>query len=125
MRVVDNPADLADAVASARREAAGAFGDDRVFLEHYVASSRHVEIQILGDSHGNVVHLGERECSIQRRHQKIVEESPSPVVDDELRAAMGHAALSLARAIGYQSAGTVEFLVDDATRAFYLSLIHI
>ena len=119
MRVVDNPADLADAVASARREAAGAFGDDRVFLEHYVASSRHVEIQILGDSHGNVVHLGERECSIQRRHQKIVEESPSPVVDDELRAAMGHAALSLARAIGYQSAGTVEFLVDDATRAFY------
>ncbi len=119
MRVVHDPADLAEAVAAARREAAGAFGDDRVFLEHYVARARHVEIQILGDAHGNVVHLGERECSIQRRHQKIVEESPSPVVDDELRAAMGHAALSLARAIGYQSAGTVEFLLDDASGAFY------
>ena len=119
MRIVHDPADLAESVAAARREAANAFGDDRVFLEHYVAASRHVEIQILGDAHGEVVHLGERECSIQRRHQKIVEESPSPVVDEELRAAMGHAALSLARAIGYQSAGTVEFLVDDATSAFY------
>jgi propionyl-CoA carboxylase alpha chain len=119
MRLVEKPDDLAEAVAAARREAAGAFGDDRVFLEHYVARARHVEIQILGDAHGGLVHLGERECSIQRRHQKIIEESPSPVVDADLRAAMGDAALGLARAIGYRSAGTVEFLVDDTTREFF------
>ncbi|HEY5014112.1 MAG TPA: biotin carboxylase N-terminal domain-containing protein [Acidimicrobiia bacterium] len=119
MRVVASPSDLDEAVASARREAASGFGDDRVFLERYVAVSRHIEIQILGDSHGNLVHLGERECSIQRRHQKLIEESPSPAVDDAMRAAMGEAALQLGRAIGYQSAGTVEFLVDDATREFF------
>jgi len=119
MRVVEAADDLAEAVAAARREAAGAFGDDRVFLERYVARSRHVEIQILADAHGGLVHLGERECSIQRRHQKIVEESPSPVVGADLRAAMGDAALRLAGAIGYRSAGTVEFLVDDATREFF------
>ena len=119
MRLVERPEQLAEAVAAARREALGGFGDDRVFLERYVAASRHVEIQILGDRFGTLVHLGERECSIQRRHQKLVEESPSPIVDDAMRAAMGDAALSLARAIGYESAGTVEFLVDDATRAFY------
>jgi propionyl-CoA carboxylase alpha chain len=119
MRVVDKPEDLAEAVASARREAASAFGDDRVFLEHYVARSRHVEIQLLGDHHGNLVHLGERECSIQRRHQKVVEESPSPVVDGAMREAMGAAALRLGRAIGYESAGTVEMLVDDETREFF------
>jgi propionyl-CoA carboxylase alpha chain len=119
MRVVASAADLDEAVASARREAASGFGDDRVFLERYVARSRHVEIQILGDAHGHLVHLGERECSIQRRHQKLIEESPSPVVDQAMRAAMGEAALRLARAIGYQSAGTVEFLVDDATREFW------
>ena len=119
MRVVEAPADLAEAVQSAQREALSGFGDETVFLERYVASSRHVEIQILGDSHGNVVHLGERECSIQRRHQKIVEESPSPVVDAEMRTAMGEAALALARHMGYESAGTVEFLVDDATREFF------
>ena len=119
MRVVATAADLDEAVASARREAASSFGDDRVFLERYVAASRHVEIQILGDAHGNLVHLGERECSIQRRHQKLIEESPSPVVDDATRAAMGDAALQLGGAIGYQSAGTVEFLVDDATREFF------
>ncbi len=119
MRVVASPSDLDEAVASARREAASGFGDDRVFLERYVAVSRHIEIQILGDSHGNLVHLGERECSIQRRHQKLIEESPSPAVDDAMRAAMGKAALQLGRAIGYQSAGTVEFLVDDATREFF------
>jgi propionyl-CoA carboxylase alpha chain len=119
MRVVASPDDLAEAVAAARREAAGAFGDDRVFLERYVPRSRHVEIQVLGDEQGTLVHLGERECSIQRRHQKIIEESPSPVVDAELRAAMGDAALHLARSIGYWSAGTVEFLVDDDTREFF------
>ena len=119
MRIVLKAADLDEAVASARREALTGFGDDRVFLERYVASSRHVEIQILGDSHGNLVHLGERECSIQRRHQKLIEESPSPVVDEEMRTAMGQAALKLARSIGYQSTGTVEFLVDNATREFY------
>lgn len=119
MRVVNSAADLDEAVASARREALSGFGDDRVFLERYVAVSRHVEIQILGDNHGNLVHLGERECSIQRRHQKLIEESPSPVVDDAMRAAMGGAALKLGRAIGYQSTGTVEFLVDDATHEFF------
>ena len=119
MRIVESADDLADAVQSAQREALSGFGDETVFLERYVASSRHIEIQILGDAHGNVVHLGERECSIQRRHQKIVEESPSPVVDAEMRTAMGEAALSLARHMGYESAGTVEFLVDDATREFF------
>jgi propionyl-CoA carboxylase alpha chain len=119
MRVVESAADLAEAVAGARREALTGFGDDRVFLERYVPRARHVEIQILGDEHGNLLHLGERECSIQRRHQKIVEESPSPVVDDALRTAMGDAALRLAGALGYRSAGTVEFLVDDDTREFF------
>jgi len=119
MRVVTDPAQLDEAVAAARREANSAFGDDRVFLERYVASSRHVEIQILGDRYGNLVHLGERDCSIQRRHQKLIEESPSPIVDDDLRRAMGAAATDLARAIGYKSAGTVEFLVDDDTHDFY------
>ncbi len=119
MRLVTSIDQLDEAVAAAKREALGGFGDDRVFLERYVGASRHIEIQILGDAHGGLVHLGERECSIQRRHQKLVEESPSPVVDASMRAAMGEAALTLARAIGYQSAGTVEFLVDDATRDFY------
>jgi propionyl-CoA carboxylase alpha chain len=119
MRIVRARAELAEAVAAARREAASGFGDDRVFLERYLPRARHIEIQILGDRHGNLVHLGERECSIQRRHQKIVEESPSPRVDAALRARMGEAALSLARALRYESAGTVEFLVDDATGEFF------
>jgi propionyl-CoA carboxylase alpha chain len=119
MRIVRSADELDAGVAAARREAASGFGDDRVFLERYVARSRHVEIQILGDSHGRRVHLGERECSIQRRHQKIIEESPSPVVDGPMRAAMGEAALRLADAIGYESAGTVEFLVDDDSREFF------
>jgi propionyl-CoA carboxylase alpha chain len=119
MRVVTDPSQLEEAVAAARREAAGAFGDDRVFLERYVERARHIEIQILGDAHGGLLHLGERECSIQRRHQKVVEESPSLAVDNPMRAAMGQAALALAGALGYQSAGTVEFLVDDATGEFF------
>ncbi len=119
MRVVERRDDLQEAVAAAKREAQSGFGDDRVFLERYVQNSRHVEIQILGDSQGQLIHLGERECSIQRRHQKIIEESPSPRVDDSLRVAMGDAALRLARALGYQSAGTVEFLVDDDSGEFF------
>ncbi|MDP6872001.1 MAG: biotin carboxylase N-terminal domain-containing protein [Alphaproteobacteria bacterium] len=112
MRVVEDEAGLADAVDGARREAGAAFGDDTLFLERWLTSSRHVEIQILGDLHGNLVHLFERECSIQRRHQKIIEEAPSPAVDDDLRIKMGEAALSAARKLGYASAGTVEFLLD-------------
>jgi propionyl-CoA carboxylase alpha chain len=119
MRVVTQPADLDEAVAAAKREAASAFGDDRVFLERYVGRARHVEIQILGDVHGHLVHLGERECSIQRRHQKVVEEAPSPAVDAALRDEMGNAALRLAKTIGYESAGTVEFLLDDESGEFY------
>ncbi len=112
MRVVATPDELEAAVAAARREAGTSFGDDTVFLERYLGRPRHVEIQILGDAHGGLVHLGERECSIQRRHQKIIEEAPSPVVTPALRAQMGEAALRLAAALDYQSAGTVEFLVD-------------
>jgi propionyl-CoA carboxylase alpha chain len=119
MRVVQSPSQLNDALEAARREALAGFSDDRVFLERYVERSRHVEIQILGDQHGHLVHLGERDCSIQRRHQKLIEESPSPALDPSTREAMATAALTLARAIGYQSAGTVEFLVDDETRDFY------
>ena len=119
MRIVEEKKDLKEALAGAQREAQTGFGDDRVFIERYVASSRHIEIQILGDSHGNVVHLGERECSIQRRHQKIIEESPSPRVDSEMRATMGEAAIKLAKKLKYESAGTVEFLVDDKTGEFW------
>ena len=119
MRLVSEPAELEASVAAARREALGGFGDETVFLERYLPRCRHIEIQILGDAHGNVVHLGERECSIQRRHQKIIEESPSPAVNDELRAAMGGAAVGLASSIGYCSAGTVELLLDDDTGEFF------
>ena len=119
MRIVETKKDLKESILSAQREALSGFGDDRVFIERYVGSSRHIEIQILGDSHGNVVHLGERECSIQRRHQKIIEESPSPRVDPEMRRAMGEAAVNLAKKLKYESAGTVEFLVDDKTGEFW------
>ena len=112
MRVVETPGELDAAITGARREAGAAFGDDALFLERWITAARHVEIQILGDTHGNVVHLFERECSIQRRHQKIIEEAPSPAVDAELRAEMGAAAVSAAKRIGYASAGTVEFLLD-------------
>ena len=119
MRIVKKAKDLKEAIKSAEREAEGGFGDKRVFLERYIARSRHIEIQILGDSHGNIVHLGERECSIQRRHQKVVEESPSPMVDEEMRFAMGEAAIKLASKLKYESAGTVEFLVDEKTKEFW------
>jgi acetyl/propionyl-CoA carboxylase alpha subunit len=112
MRVVRSAEELDAAVEAARREAAAAFGDDRVFCERYVERPRHVEIQLLADSHGQVVALGERECSIQRRHQKVLEEAPSPALDATLRAEMSEAAVAFARAIGYRSAGTAEFMLD-------------
>jgi len=119
MRVVEGPDTLSDAVASAQREAASAFGDGTVFVEPYVSRPRHVEVQILGDTHGTVVHLFERECSIQRRHQKIIEESPSPALTPEQRAELTGAAVTAARAIGYVNAGTVEFLaLPDGRFAF-------
>jgi acetyl/propionyl-CoA carboxylase alpha subunit len=122
MRVVAAPEALADALVSAGREATSAFGDGTLFLEPYVARPRHVEVQILGDTHGTVVHLFERECSIQRRHQKIVEESPSPAVSPALRAELGAAAVAAARAIGYVNAGTVEFLLLPDGRFAFLEV---
>jgi propionyl-CoA carboxylase alpha chain len=113
MRIVDAPDELEDAVTAARREAERAFGDGRVFLERLLTDPRHVEIQVLADTNGGVVHLFERECSIQRRHQKVIEESPSPGIDEEVRAAMGEAAVAAAGEIGYVGAGTVEFIADD------------
>jgi propionyl-CoA carboxylase alpha chain len=122
MRVVRDPGALVDAVTGARREAAAAFGDGTVFLERYVDEPRHVEIQIFGDRHGRLVHLFERECSIQRRHQKIIEESPSPAVTPDLRAAMGAAAVAAGQAIGYVGAGTVEFILTPEGDFFFLEV---
>ena len=112
MRIVRSEGQFEEALASASSEARSAFSDGRVFVEKYLARPRHIEIQILADQHGNCIHLGERECSIQRRHQKVIEESPSPVVDEKLRKRMGRAAVAVARMSGYVGAGTVEFLVD-------------
>ncbi|MBU4531028.1 MAG: acetyl/propionyl/methylcrotonyl-CoA carboxylase subunit alpha [Hoeflea sp.] len=112
MRKVDNQADFPAALSSARREAKASFGDDRVLVEKYVTTPRHIEIQVFGDSHGNVVHLFERDCSAQRRHQKVIEEAPAPGMPAEMRAAMGAAAVQAAKAISYCGAGTVEFIVD-------------
>ena len=122
MQVVERAEDLAEAVASARRLASSAFGDDTILLEKFVRGPRHVEIQILGDRYGHVVHLGERECSIQRRYQKVIEESPSPLLTPELRAEMGAAAVRLAKHIGYENAGTVEFIVDDDLNYYFLEV---
>jgi len=122
MRIVRDLGDLVDAVASARREAAAAFGNGTVFLERFVESPRHIEVQIVGDQAGTVVHLFERECSIQRRYQKIIEEAPSPVVDDTLRAQLCQAAVTAGKAIGYVGAGTVEFVLDAAGRFYFLEV---
>ena len=119
MRIVNSQKDLKESIVSAQREAKNGFNDERIFIERYVEKSRHIEIQILGDKAGNVIHLGERECSIQRRHQKIIEESPSPRISKEIRNKMGEAAVKLAKMIKYESAGTVEFLFDDKTKEFW------
>jgi len=119
MRAVDDVVDLPGAIAAARQEAAAAFGDDRVFLERRITGGKHVEVQILADANGGVIQLGERDCSLQRRHQKVLEESPSPAVSDDLRQQLGEAAIAIARAAGYVSAGTVEFLLlPDGTFRF-------
>ncbi len=122
MRIVRRVEEIPDAVAGAAREATAAFGDGRIYLERYLERPRHVEVQVFADTHGTVVHLGERECSIQRRHQKIVEESPSPAVDATLRAAMTAAAIRATAAVDYVGAGTVEFLLDEQGRFYFLEM---
>ncbi|GAB3557852.1 acetyl/propionyl/methylcrotonyl-CoA carboxylase subunit alpha [Spelaeicoccus albus] len=120
MREVDDPAALPEALAGSRRESRAAFGDDTLFIERLVRRPRHIEVQILADTHGNVVHLGERECSLQRRHQKVIEEAPSPLLDDAIRNEIGSAACETARSVGYVGVGTVEFIVsDDAPGDFF------
>jgi 3-methylcrotonyl-CoA carboxylase alpha subunit len=114
MRAVERAADFADALAGARREARAAFDDERVLVEKLVASPRHIEMQVFADRHGNVIHLNERDCSLQRRHQKVIEEAPAPGMTPEVRAAMGRAAVEAARAVGYVGAGTVEFIADGS-----------
>jgi propionyl-CoA carboxylase alpha chain len=122
LRVARDDREAREGFASCRAEAKNAFGDDRVFLEKFVEEPRHIEIQVLGDAHGNVVHLWERECSLQRRHQKVLEEAPSPFLDDATRRAMGEQAVALARAVRYQSAGTVEFVVGKDRRFYFLEM---
>lgn len=119
MRIVWKKAELSEAMASARREAKRAFGEDRLLLERYIPQARHIEFQILADQYGRILHLFERECSVQRRHQKIIEETPSPLLDESLRAEMGAAAVQAAQVTGYQNAGTVEFIVNPVAREFY------
>ena len=122
MRLVHASHEVADALAGARREATSAFGDGTLMLERLVADGRHIEIQVFADAHGNVVHLGERDCSAQRRRQKVIEESPSPFVDAALRATMGRDAVAAAKAVGYVGAGTIEFIVDDQRRHYFLEM---
>jgi len=122
MRVVDDLATFDESLASAQREAKAAFGDDAVLLERYLRRPRHVEFQILADAHGTTIHLGERECSIQRRHQKVVEEAPSTALDPALRARMGEAAVNAARSVGYTNAGTAEFMLDDDGAFYFLEM---
>ena len=122
MRIARGDAEVRDGFRAASSEARSSFGDERVFIEKYIEEPRHIEIQVLGDAHGTVLHLGERECSIQRRHQKVIEEAPSPFLDDATRAAMGAQAVALAKAVGYRSAGTVEFIVDRSRNFFFLEM---
>ena len=122
MRIARGDAEAHDGFRAAASEARASFADDRIFIEKYVEEPRHIEIQVLGDGHGNVVHLGERECSIQRRHQKVIEEAPSPFLDEATREAMGEEAVALARAVAYRSAGTVEFIVDRERNFYFLEM---
>jgi acetyl-CoA carboxylase biotin carboxylase subunit len=122
MRIVENEAELEEQMNAAKSEALASFGDDSVFIEKYVASPKHIEIQVLGDKHGNYVYLHERECSIQRRHQKLIEEAPSSCLTPEVRKAMGESAMNVARSCNYSGAGTVEFLVDDALHFYFLEM---
>jgi propionyl-CoA carboxylase alpha chain len=122
MRVAHDAAEVREGFGLARSEARSAFADDRIFIEKYIEEPRHIEVQVLADGHGQVVHLGERECSIQRRNQKVVEEAPSPFLDAETRVGMGRAAVALARAVGYRSAGTVEFIVDRERNFYFLEM---
>ncbi|HPB32314.1 MAG TPA: biotin carboxylase N-terminal domain-containing protein, partial [Candidatus Sumerlaeota bacterium] len=122
MRIAHTEASLTTGFLTARNEAESAFGNPEVYIEKYVESPRHIEIQVMGDEHGNVVHLGERDCSIQRRHQKLLEESPSPAVSDKLREAMGEAAVSAAKSIGYPGAGTVEFLLGANGHFYFMEM---
>ncbi|HEX9942894.1 MAG TPA: acetyl-CoA carboxylase biotin carboxylase subunit [Thermoanaerobaculia bacterium] len=122
MRIVHAEGDLAGQFSTAREEAEKAFGDGSVYLEKYLMEPRHIEFQVFGDHHGTVIHLGERECSIQRRHQKLIEESPSPALTPELRAEMGEAAVRLCEAVGYENAGTIEFLLDSDGRFYFMEM---
>lgn len=122
MRIAWSDAEVREGFQAAKNEARNSFGDDRIFIEKFVTQPRHIEIQILGDKHGNIIYLGERECSIQRRNQKVVEEAPSPFIDDETRRAMGEQAVALSRAVGYYSAGTVEFIVDGDRNFYFLEM---
>ena len=122
MRIAHSPSEVEEGFRLARSEARSSFGDDRVFIEKFIVEPRHIEIQVLGDKHGNVIHLGERECSIQRRNQKVIEEAPSPLLDAQTRAAMGAQAVALARAVNYDSAGTVEFVVGQDKSFFFLEM---
>lgn len=122
MRIVNNPADLDSALRLAQNEARSSFGDDSVFIEKYIIAPRHIEFQILADEYGNAIHLGERECSMQRRHQKVIEETPSVIIDKDLRDKMGEAARNLAKAAGYTNAGTVEFIVDSDKNFYFLEM---
>ena len=122
LRIVQRESELAQAILSSRNEALASFGDARLLVEKFVGEPRHIEIQLIGDKHGNVIHLGERECSIQRRHQKVIEEAPSPFLDEKTREAMGAQAVALAKTVGYDSAGTVEFIVDGQKNFYFLEM---
>lgn len=122
MRIAWNDSEAKEAFKLCSEEGAASFGDDRMLVEKFVDSPRHVEIQVLGDKHGNAIYLNERECSIQRRNQKVIEEAPSPFLDPETRRKMGEQAISLSKAIGYDSAGTVEFLVDSQKNFYFLEM---
>jgi propionyl-CoA carboxylase alpha chain len=122
LRIVHDESEIVQAIQSSQNEARASFGDDRLFVEKFITEPRHIEIQVVGDKHGNVIYLGERECSIQRRHQKVIEEAPSPFLDENTRKAMGEQAVALAKVVGYDSAGTVEFIVDKDRNFFFLEM---